>query len=112
DLKFNIFTLWNHPSGVGAGLNFRFIDSFQECNQNNCNVVANGRREVAKYATADVYLAYALKSSQRTTQITAGMNNVANSDPSLIYTGGGLNSDASAYDFMGRQFYLRLSQLF
>ena len=74
--------------------------------------MANGRRDVSKYATADVYLAYGLKTSQGSTQITAGMNNVANATPALIYNGGGLNSDASAYDFMGRQFYVRLSQLF
>jgi outer membrane receptor protein involved in Fe transport len=112
DLKFNIFTLWSHPSGAGGGFNVRFIDSFQECNQNNCNVVANGRRDVSKYTTGDVYLAYGLKTAQGTTRITAGMNNVANATPALIYNGGGLNSDASAYDFMGRQFYLRLSQQF
>ncbi|HEX8111852.1 MAG TPA: TonB-dependent receptor, partial [Kofleriaceae bacterium] len=115
DLKFNIFTLWNHPSGIGAGFNLRFIDSFKECNQNNCNVVPTTpmvRHDVAKYATGDLYLAYVLKSSQGATQITAGMNNVTNSTPAVIYNGGGLNSDESAYDFMGRQFYLRLSQLF
>jgi outer membrane receptor protein involved in Fe transport len=115
DLKFNIFTVWNHPSGIGAGLNFRFIDSYQECDQNNCNTVPTTplvRRDVAKYATGDLYLAYALKTSQGTTQITAGMNNVSNAQPAAIYNGGGLNSDEGAYDFMGRQFYLRLSQLF
>jgi hypothetical protein len=97
---------------MGGGFNLRFIDSFQECNQNNCNVPSNGRRGVSKYATGDVYLAYGLKTTQGTTQITAGMNNAANAIPPTIYNGGGLNSDESAYDFLGRQFYLRLSQLF
>jgi outer membrane receptor protein involved in Fe transport len=112
DLKFNIFTLWNHPSGIGGGFNFRFVDSYQECNQNNCNSPANGRRDVSKYATGDLYLDYGLKSSQGTTRVTVGMNNAANVTPPVIYNGGALNSDESAYDFMGRQFYLRLSQLF
>ena len=112
DLKFNIFTLWNHPSGVGAGFNFRFVDSFQECNANNCNVASNGRRAVSKYTTGDVYLEYGLKTSQGATRITAGMNNAANVTPPVIYNGGALNGDESAYDFMGRQFYIRLSQLF
>jgi iron complex outermembrane recepter protein len=112
DLKFNIFTLWSHPSGLGAGFNFRFVDSYQECNQNNCNSPANGRRDVSNYATGDVYVAYGLKTSQGNTSITVGMNNAANVTPPVIYNGGALNSDESAYDFMGRQFYLRLSQLF
>jgi outer membrane receptor protein involved in Fe transport len=112
DMKFNIFTLWNHPSGVGAGVNFRFVDSFQECNQNNCNTPANGRRDVSKYATGDLYLEYGLKSSQGTTRVVAGMNNALNVTPPVIYNGGALNGDESAYDFMGRQFYIRLSQLF
>ena len=29
-----------------------------------------------------------------------------------VYNGAALNSDESAYDFMGRYFYVRLSQLF
>ena len=32
--------------------------------------------------------------------------------PPVIYNGAALNADESAYDFMGRYFYLRLSQLF
>jgi iron complex outermembrane receptor protein len=112
DLKFNIFTLWNHPSGVGGGFNFRFVDSFQECNENNCNDASNGRRDVSKYATGDLYLDYGVKTAQGTTRVTVGVNNVAGVTPPTIYNGAALNSDESAYDFMGRQFYIRLSQLF
>ena len=112
DIKFNVFTIWNHPAGIGAGFNFRFLDAFHECNQNNCNNPANGRRDVSNYATGDAYLAYGLKTSQGTTRMTVGVNNVAGVTPPVIYNGGALNSDESAYDFMGRQFYVRLSQLF
>ena len=112
DLKFNIFTLWSHPSGFGGGFNFRFVDSFQECDQNTCNDPANGRRDVAKYATGDIYADYGVKTSQGTTRVAVGVNNVANVTPPIIYNGQALNSDESAYDFMGRQFYIRLSQLF
>ncbi len=112
DLKFNVFTTWVHPSGVGAGFNFRFIDSYQECDQDNCNDPTNLRREVSKYATGDVFVSYNLKTSQGTTGITAGMNNVVNVQPPIIYNGPVLNADESAYDFLGRQFYLRLSQQF
>ena len=112
DLKFNIFTIWNHPSGIGAGFNFRFVNSIQECDQDNCNDPANGRRDVSAYATGDVYLDYGVKSAQGTTRITVGMNNVVGVKPPVIYNGPALNADESAYDFMGRQFYVRLSQLF
>jgi outer membrane receptor protein involved in Fe transport len=112
DLKFNVFTTWRHPSGLGAGLNFRFVDSFQECDSNNCNDPSNGRRDVAKYANADVFLDYGFKTSQGTTSVMVGMNNVTNAQPPIIYDGATLNADESAYDFMGRQFYIRLSQLF
>jgi outer membrane receptor protein involved in Fe transport len=112
DLKFNIFTTWSHPSGLGAGFNVRFIDSFQECDNNDCNNPANGRRDVSKYVHGDLFVSYGLKTSQGTTRITAGVNNVTNVAPPAIYNGPVLNADESAYDFMGRQFYLRLSQLF
>jgi outer membrane receptor protein involved in Fe transport len=112
DLKFNVFTLWSHPSGIGGGFNFRFVDSFQECDGDNCNDPTAGRRDVSKYVTGDLYLDYGLKSAQGTTRVTVGVNNVANVTPPTIYNGPALNSDESAYDFMGRQFYIRLSQLF
>ena len=112
NLKFNVFTSWVHPVGVGAGFNFRFVNSFQECENNNCNDTTNARRDVSSYATGDLFLNYGLKSSQGTTSVTVGMNNVANVKPPTIYNGPALNADESAYDFMGRQFYIRLGQLF
>ena len=111
-LKFNVFTIWSHPSGLSGGFNVQFVNSFQECNQDNCNDPSNGRREVAAYAKGDVFAAYAVKGPQGTTQITLGANNVTNTRPPLIYNGGVLNADESAYNFLGRQFYLRLSQQF
>jgi hypothetical protein len=112
DLKFNIFTLWTHPSGLDGGFNFRFIDSFQECHGDDCNDPTQGRRTVSKYATGDLFVDYALKSTQGTTRVSLGMNNVIDARPPIIYNGAALNADESAYDFMGRMFYVRLSQLF
>jgi iron complex outermembrane receptor protein len=112
DLKLNLFTTWSHPSGLGVGFNARFIDSFQECDSNNCNDPSNARREVSKYATGDVFVTYALKASQGTTRIMAGVNNIVDAEPPTIYNGPALNTDESAYDFMGRQFYVRLAELF
>jgi outer membrane receptor protein involved in Fe transport len=111
NIKFNVFTTWQHPSGFGAGFNARFINSFFECDTDNCNDPANARRTVPKYLTADVFTDYAMKTAAGTTRVGLGVNNIANKNPPIIYVNSP-NSDASAYDFMGRYFYLRLSQLF
>jgi len=112
DLKFNLFATWSHRLGLGAGINVRFVDSFQECQQDNCNKGSNLRREVASYATGDLFFSYTLNSRQGTTNVSIGMNNFVDARPPAIYNGPGLNADASAYDFMGRQFYVRLGQRF
>jgi outer membrane receptor protein involved in Fe transport len=111
-LKFNVFTTWQHPSGLAAGFNVRFINSYQECDGNSCNDPTNGRRDVDKYFAGDLFASYQLKSSQGTTSVTVGMNNVTNAIPPLVYNNTAQDSDASAYDFLGRQFYIRLGQLF
>ncbi|HEX8109564.1 MAG TPA: TonB-dependent receptor, partial [Kofleriaceae bacterium] len=112
DLKFNLFTTWVHPSGFGAGFNVRFIDGFQECEFDDCNDPRNLRRDVSSYVTGDLFVTYRLKAGESTPSIAAGMNNVLNARPPAIYNGPVLNADESAYDFLGRQFYLRLSQRF
>jgi iron complex outermembrane recepter protein len=110
-VKFNLFTSWQHKSGVGAGFSTRYIHGFKECEDDNCNDPEAPRRNVPRYFTADLFADYAIKSKSGTTRIAAGINNIANVDPPVIYAGTP-NSDAGAYDFMGRYFYLRLSQLF
>jgi len=52
-----------------------------------------------------------MKSPSGTTRIAVGVNNINNVSPPIIYNGAALNADESAYDFMGRYFYLRLSQM-
>jgi len=111
DLKLNLFTTWTHPSGIGAGFNIRFIDRFEECERDNCNDPTNGRRTVPAYATADLFVDYSMKTTAGTTTVSVGVNNVTDQVPPTIYVESP-NSDPSAYDFMGRYFYLRLGQLF
>jgi outer membrane receptor protein involved in Fe transport len=120
DVKINLFTQWSHPSGISAGFNARFIDGFRECD-GGCNtpqpppmdgMPPNLPRHVSAYATGDLFFNYALKSRQGVTQIAVGLNNVINAKPAIIYTGGALNSDESAYDFLGRFLYIRLGQAF
>ena len=41
-----------------------------------------------------------------------GVNNVFDATPPLVYNAAAANSDASAYDFIGRMFYVRVAHLF
>jgi len=112
DWKFNLLTFWSHPSGLGAGGNLRFINGFEECDNDNCNSAENLRRHVKAYATGDLFVDYGFKNPAGVMKIVAGMNNVVNAQPPRIYNGSTLNADPSAYDFVGRQFYLRINQAF
>jgi hypothetical protein len=44
--------------------------------------------------------------------ITVGVNNLNDATPPVIYNGLAFNADESAYDFMGRYFYLRVGERF
>jgi iron complex outermembrane receptor protein len=109
--KANFSTMWQHPSGIGAGVNLRYVGPFKECDQNNCNGGAPSR-DVDRWYKADVYSTYAVNSRAGTTTLTVGVNNVMNRTPPLIYIGFQADSDAPTYDYMGRFFYMRMSQLF
>jgi outer membrane receptor protein involved in Fe transport len=119
-LRANLFAAYSHPAGVGVGTNIRYVGNYKECDQDNCNVLPSQdgsgsmpySRDVGSYVTADLFVDYEAKSSAGTTRIAVGVNNVADATPKIVYNGAALNSDESAYDFMGRYFYLRLSQLF
>jgi iron complex outermembrane receptor protein len=110
-VKANFSSMWQHPTGVGAGFNLRYIGPFKECDQNNCNGGAPSRK-VDLWYKADLWGSYALKTPAGTTSLTLGVNNVLNRNPPLIYIGFQADSDAPTYDYMGRFFYARLSQLF
>ena len=62
--------------------------------------------------TGDLYGGYTSKNKLGTTRFTVGVNNITDQRPPLIYVGFAGDSDASTYDYMGRYFYARMSQLF
>jgi iron complex outermembrane recepter protein len=104
-----------------VGMNWRYVHSFRECENNACNdrdmskendMYVLASRKVPSNVTGDLFGAYAVKSAGGTTTISAGINNVLDEDPPPIYVGFYADSDASTYDFMGRYYYIRLSQLF
>ena len=59
-----------------------------------------------------MYAGFTSKNKTGTTRFTVGINNIADQKPPLIYVGFAGDSDASTYDYMGRYFYARVSQLF
>ena len=102
-----------------AGLNFRFIPGFKECDTENlCNAErVEGdpepfSRDVESNLTMDFFAGVEFDSFLGQTDLTLGVNNLTDQDPAVIYTGFLGTSDASTYDFMGRYFYVRFGQRF
>jgi outer membrane receptor protein involved in Fe transport len=113
-VKANFSTAWGH-GGVDAGVNVRYVGGYKECVDNDCNTPENLEmyaRDVDVNITGDLFAGYMFKSGAGTTRFTVGVNNITDQRPSLIYIGFAGDSDASTYDYMGRYFYARLSQLF
>jgi iron complex outermembrane recepter protein len=119
ELKTNFTTTWA-KDGASAGFNLRFISSYDECQDANCNGLEEEdemtretfTRTVDSNLTADVFAGYSLKSKAGVTSLSVGVNNVLDQNPPLIYSGFAGDSDASTYDYMGRFVYARLTQAF
>jgi len=108
----SLFAMWRHPHGAAAGFNFHFVDSFLECDGNNCNDASNPSRTVESYSKLDVFSSITFKQLGGETTITVGVNNVFDRQPPVIFNGAAGNYDESAYDFLGRFAYARLTQSF
>jgi iron complex outermembrane receptor protein len=96
-----------------AGVNFRYLPSFDECEGGPCNVNGAERpiqRTVDDYFYMDVFAGVNLPFSFGTTSLTVGINNVTDVTPPYIANGFLAESDAATYDYAGRSFYLRLTQ--
>ena len=126
--KFNSGLQWAY-AGLSAGVNTRFLSSFHECGTQTGNfngtatcydrqqpgdvgINATTSRTVSAYNTWDLFAAYAFPSSAGRTTVGAGVTNLFNARPATIYNGFLAASDPTAYDFMGRFFYGRVSHAF
>jgi iron complex outermembrane receptor protein len=110
-IRASFSSLWDHPLGVGGGFNVRYIGSFKECEQNNCNA-GMPSRDVDAWYKVDLFGSYSLSSRAGTTAVTLGVNNLLDRNPPSIYGSVFGDYDPTAYDFKGRSFYARLSQQF
>lgn len=107
--KANTSVLWA-KGGLGAGVTARYVHSYKECASGLCTSDDSESRTVDAYLPVDLFLAYSLKSRAGTTSIAAGVQNVLDTDPPYIYNAFSANSDPSTYDYLGRFFYIRLTQ--
>ena len=111
DIKANATIRWSLDE-FGAGMNVRFIGSFEECENDDCTIDDVKRRDVESNTTMDLYSSYVFNvmDGMGDSALSIGVNNVLDTQPSVIYNGFLGTSDASAYDFVGRYVYLRLTQ--
>jgi len=109
--KASVSALLRRPHVASAGFNVHFIDSFQECDQNDCND-GNPSRTVDAYTQLDVFGSLTFRALGGETTVVVGINNVTDVTPPVIFNGAAANFDTSAYDVLGRFTYLRLTQAF
>jgi iron complex outermembrane recepter protein len=122
-IKASWSSAWQHPSGVSGGLNLRYVGSFTPCGPIGCSPDLEPI-EAAAWYKVDLFGSYLFKSAAGSTTLAAGVNNLLDRNPSLLYLdhravpvpGGATRevdiSDAATYDYVGRLFYVRLSQRF
>jgi len=110
--------LWNMKS-LSAGLSARYIGGYKECGDidgasgtaNLCRDTPTLFHNVDSFTTFDATVGYTLASSQGKTNIALGVTNLADTAPPENFNAFA-NSADTAYDYMGRFFYARLSHSF
>jgi outer membrane receptor for ferrienterochelin and colicin len=117
--KFNTGVTWA-LAGFTAGFSTRFLSAFRECGTAAGDFSGNGKcyvsqvdsRRVSAYSSSDVFVSYGLNSAAGKTVLAAGMLNVFDKQPAVIYNGFTGASDPTAYDFVGRYPYARVTHNF
>jgi iron complex outermembrane recepter protein len=110
--KANLASSWAHPSGASAGLALRFVGAYQECAGNNCNserTLTTASREVDRYWKLDLFGGYELTTTAGKVTMQVGVNNLLDATPPTVYNAPESGSDGSAYDFVGRMVYARMT---
>lgn len=113
--KANLSGNWAHPHGASGGFTLRFVGTYKECADNNCNSdhnLAAASRDVDRYFKLDLFGGYDFRSGLGKSTLQVGVNNLFDATPPVVYNAAAANSDAATYDFIGRMVYVRLSQLF
>ncbi len=108
--------------GFTAGIIAHFVGSFHECGDSGGNYAGGSlcyqdptnKRRVGSFHSEDITVQYALFTQFGKTTIGAGVNNVLDHPPPLIYNGFTNNTDPTAYGdgVLGRFIYGRISHSF
>lgn len=117
-LKLNLGATWE-LGGASLSVHSRYVGSYRECasaanegiissNGSTCYRGTQFSRRVSSSNTWDIQAGYALPSTLGTTTFSAGVNNLFNRPPPLVYASNLPASDPTAYDFVGRFFYARI----
>jgi len=115
-------------------VNMRYIGGIEQCEGKDCNTpreeyVGPGpdgiegtdddiyqprdtwKRDIDSNVNMDLFVSYQLESPAGITKLTVGCNNLLDANPPLILDAPTPSSDPE-YDFLGRYFYVRLTQSF
>jgi outer membrane receptor protein involved in Fe transport len=118
ELKANLSAAWAHGPG-SAGVMVRYVGSFKECSAADhtsdgglCYNGGGDSRQVGSNTVVDVQGGYAFQSAAGKTSLNVGINNLFDQKPQYVYSAPLANSDPSVYDFVGRYYYLRLTQTY
>ncbi len=113
--RLNFSTQWGFQ-GFGVGANVRYVGTYDQCQDDDCREREDGteplRRTIEDWVAGDVFASYGFQSPIGKSDVTLGVNNILDAEPPFIHGTISGFSDATAYDFIGRFFYLRLNQAF
>ncbi len=104
--KVNANVRWNRGPW-SANYNVRWIDGFRECEDNDCSATGAVSRKVDDNWQNDVQLSFDFARDRgKQSQLTLGIQNLFDEEPSVIFNGFLATSDSNTYDFLGRFMYL------
>ncbi len=97
--------------GLAASTTARYVGSYEECGDGLCVETPRRTRRVSANLVFDAAASYQLRTGAGTTALQAGVRNVFDSPPPMVFTAADNNTDPT-YDSAGRYFWGRVVQTF
>ena len=96
---------------MGAGLDLRYLGSFQLCERQACSPIA-AASDIDAWYGLDLHGGYTFNRWRGRPALAVGVNNVLDLAPPVRYVAGQSGVSQSTYDVVGRFFSLQLSSRF